>query len=385
MKEIYFDNSATTALSEAVKEAMTAAMDNYGNPSSLHSCGLSAEKTMREARKNIGEALGVRSLKDSELIFTSCGSEASNLAIFGTVFAKTRRTSNKIITTDSEHPSVEKPLRRLEENGFNVVRIPTRQGILDMEILEKEADGVLLASMMMANNETGAIYDVEKAFGIIKRKSPDAVTHCDAVQGFLKKKFTVSSLGADLITISAHKIHGPKGVGALYISPDIIKKKKLIPYILGGGQEFGMRSGTENTVGIAGFGRAAKDGYASLEQSVMVMLSVRDYIVSHMPSEIRVNLPEGERVPHIVNITLPRIKSETMLHFLSSKGIFVSSGSACSSHSSTPSSALIAFGLPPKEADCSLRISLCENNTTEEADALISALSEGLDALVRIR
>lgn len=385
MKEIYFDNSATTALSESVKEAMRAAMDNYGNPSSLHSCGLSAEKLLREARKNIGEALGVRSLKDSELIFTSCGSEASNLAIFGTVFAKTRRTANKIITTDSEHPSVEKPLRRLEENGFNVVRIPTRKGILDMEMLEKEADGVLLASMMMANNETGAIYNVEEAFGIIKRKSPDAVTHCDAVQGFLKKKFTVSSLGADLITVSAHKIHGPKGVGALYISPDIIKKKKLIPYILGGGQEFGLRSGTENTVGIAGFGRAAKDGYASLEQSVRVMLSVRDYIVSHMPSEIRVNLPEGERAPHIVNITLPRIKSETMLHFLSSKGIFVSSGSACSSHSSTPSSALIAFGLSPKEADCSLRISLCENNTTEEADALISALSEGLDAIVRIR
>ena len=319
MKEIYFDNSATTALSESVKEAMRAAMDNYGNPSSLHSCGLSAEKLLREARKNIGEALGVRSLKDSELIFTSCGSEASNLAIFGTVFAKTRRTANKIITTDSEHPSVEKPLRRLEENGFNVVRIPTRKGILDMEMLEKEADGVLLASMMMANNETGAIYNVEEAFGIIKRKSPDAVTHCDAVQGFLKKKFTVSSLGADLITVSAHKIHGPKGVGALYISPDIIKKKKLIPYILGGGQEFGLRSGTENTVGIAGFGRAAKDGYASLEQSVRVMLSVRDYIVSHMPSEIRVNLPEGERAPHIVNITLPRIKSETMLHFLSSK------------------------------------------------------------------
>ena len=385
MKEIYFDNSATTALSESVKEAMRAAMDNYGNPSSLHSCGLSAEKLLREARKNIGEALGVRSLKDSELIFTSCGSEASNLAIFGTVFAKTRRTANKIITTDSEHPSVEKPLRRLEENGFNVVRIPTRKGILDMEMLEKEADGVLLASMMMANNETGAIYNVEEAFGIIKRKSPDAVTHCDAVQGFLKKKFIVSSLGADLITVSAHKIHGPKGVGALYISPDIIKKKKLIPYILGGGQEFGLRSGTENTVGIAGFGRAAKDGYASLEQSVHAMLSVRDYIVSHMPSEIRVNLPEGERAPHIVNITLPRIKSETMLHFLSSKGIFVSSGSACSSHSSTPSSALIAFGLSPKEADCSLRISLCENNTTEEADALISALSEGLDALVRIR
>lgn len=384
MKEIYFDNSATTALSAGAKDAMRAAMECYGNPSSLHSVGLEAEKLVREARKSIGEALGVRFLRDSQLIFTSCGSEASNLALFGTVYAKARKTANKIITTEGEHPSVENPIKKLESEGFKIVRIPTKGGELDMEMLRKEAEGVLLASIMMVNNETGALYDVENAFKIIKAKSPDAVCHCDAVQGFLKRRFTAQSLGADLITLSAHKIHGPKGIGALYIDPDIIKKKKIVPYILGGGQEYGLRSGTENTVGIAGFGAAAKEFFSSLDSYVAKMNELREYIISQMPAEIRVNLPK-KSAPHVVNITLPRIKSETMLHFLSSKGIFVSSGSACSSHSSAPSSALTAFGLDAKDADCSLRISLCESNTKEDADELIAALSEGLASLVRIR
>ena len=384
MKEIYLDNSATTALSDPVKEAMREAMECYGNPSSLHSVGLEAEKILHKARKSIGEALGIRSLRDSQLIFTSCGSEASNLAIFGSARAKVRRTANKIITTDSEHPSVENPMKKLEDEGFKIVRIPTKNGALDMEMIQKEADGILLASIMMVNNETGALYDVEKAFKIIKAKSPDAVCHCDAVQGFLKKRFTAQSLGADLITISAHKIHGPKGIGALYIDPDMIKKKKIVPHIFGGGQEYGLRSGTENTIGIAGFGTAAKEGFSSLDSSISKMAELREYIISAMPDEIKLNLPE-KAAPHVINITLPRIKSETMLHFLSSKGIFVSSGSACSSHSSTPSSALMAFGLSTKEADCSLRISLCENNTREEADALVSALSEGLRSLIRIK
>lgn len=385
MREIYFDNSATTALSKAVKDAMCDAMGVYGNPSSLHSVGLSAEKLVREARKNIGEALGIHSLKDAQLVFTSCGSEGSNLAIFGSVYAKTRRTSNKIIITDSEHPSVENPVKRLEESGFKVVRISTKDGILDMETLERESEGVLFASLMMVNNETGAAYDVERAFKLIKAKSPEAVTHCDAVQGFLKRRFSAAGIGADLITLSAHKIHGPKGIGALYIDTDMIKRKKIIPWLLGGGQEYGLRSGTENTLGIVGFGMAAKEGWEHLTENLERMEKLRGYILSRMPEEIRVNMPKGQCAPHIVNITLPRIKSETMLHYLSSKGIFVSSGSACSSHSSAPSSALMAFGLDAKEADCSIRISLCPENTEEDADALCSALNEGLKSLIRIR
>ena len=385
MRDIYFDNSATTALSEGVKRAMTEAMEVYGNPSSLHSSGLAAEKMMREARKSIGEALGLRSFRDGQLVFTSCGSEANNLALLGSALAKERRTANKIITTDSEHPSVENTLRQLEAKGFDVVRIPTAGGVLDMERLKDEAEGVFLASIMMVNNETGAVYDVENAFKTIKAKSPDAICHCDAVQGFMKRPFSAGTLNADLITLSAHKIHGPKGVGALYIDPDMLKKKKIVPYIHGGGQEFGLRSGTENTIGIVGFGQAVKESFASLEKSISHMSELRRYIAENLPDEIRINEPRGERAPHILNITLPRIKSETMLHYLSAKGIFVSSGSACSSHSGTPSSSLVAFGLTPKEADCSLRISLCSENTREQADALCVTLGEGLKTLVRIR
>ena len=379
---IYFDNSATTELSPSAKESMKNAMEVYGNPSSLHKAGLEAEKLLRTARADVLRAMGA---KNGELVFTSCGSEANNLALFGSAWAKQRRTATKILLTDSEHPAVENPVKRLEEQGFRAVRIPTKGGVLDLDAVEREAEGVFLASFMMVNNETGARYDVEKAFSIIRAKSPDAVLHCDAVQGFLKVPFKAADTGADLITVSAHKIHGPKGVGALWIAPDMIKKKKIVPFLLGGGQENGMRSGTENTVGICGFAAAAKDGYDIFARDTAKMKEIREYIISHMPADIRVNMPIGEAAPHIVNITLPKIKSETMLHFLSAKDIFVSSGSACSSHSRSVSRALTAFGLDAREADMSLRISISAYNTEEEAEALISALKEGTEKLVKIR
>lgn len=385
MKEIYLDNSATTPLSGEAKKAMLDAMEVCGNPSSLHSAGLAAEKIVRTARENVAEALGLRSLRDAKLIFTSCGSEASNLAIFGSVYAKARRTSNRIITTDSEHPSVENPLRALEKAGFEIIRIPTRGGALDLDMLDAEAHDVIFASVMMVNNETGAAYDVKQAFNIIRRKNPQAVIHCDAVQGFMKRRFTAQSLGADLITVSAHKIHGPKGVGALYIAPELIKAKKIVPVLLGGGQEYGFRSGTENTVGIAGFGAAAKTGFARLEKDLEAMRKTKEYIVSTLPSAVKVNTPAGESAPHILSITLPDIKSETMLHFLSSRGIYVSSGSACSSHSREPSRSLIAFGLTAHEADCTLRISLSPLTKKEDADALCASLDEGIKTLVKIQ
>lgn len=386
MQKIYFDNSATTELCPEAKAAMTRAMDIYGNPSSLHAEGLEAEKIIKEARLNISSALGVRTTRDAQLVFTSCGSEANNLALFGVAHAKQRRTANKIITTDSEHPSVEKPLEALAADGFDIVRISTRGGALDMEQLMFEAkENVFMASIMMVNNETGAVYDVAKALKYVKKINPNAVTHCDAVQGFLKVPFTPASIGADLVTVSAHKIHGPKGVGALYISPEIIKAKKIIPWLLGGGQEHGFRSGTENTVGIAGFGAAAEVGFSSFKSDIAQMIRVRDYIAAHLPEEIKINIPFGERAPHILNITLPQIKSETMLHFLSARGICVSSGSACSSHSHSPSRALTAFGLDAFSADCSIRISLNAKNTEADAEALCSALSEGIKSIVKIR
>ncbi len=385
MERIYFDNSATTELCEAAKAKMTEAMECYGNPSSLHFAGLEAEKLVRCARGDVCRTLGIRSPKDGELVFTSCGSEADSLAIFGTVNAKSRRVASKILITEGEHPAVENAVKRLEEQGFSAVRISTKGGVLDMDQLQSEAGGVLLASFMMVNNETGALYDVSKAFKLIKSKSPDAVCHCDAVQGYMKKQFSVSTLGADLVTLSAHKIGGPKGIGALWISPPMLKAKKIVPWLLGGSQEFGLRSGTENVMGIAGFGAAALSCFESLGADIAHMAALRDYIAQRLPEGVEVNLPEGERAPHILSIRLPSIKSETMLHFLSSKGICISSGSACSSHSRAVSLALSAFGLDAHSADCTVRVSLCPKNTKEEADIFLSALGEGVSGLVRIR
>lgn len=387
MREIYLDNSATTPLCESAVRMMTEAMGTYGNPSSLHSAGLAAQRLVDEARSSLGIALGVRMPKPGQLIFTASGTEANNLAIRGCVYSKTRRAANKIITTDSEHPSVENTLRKLEDDGFKVVRISTRGGVLDMSALEKELDkDVLMVSMMMVNNETGAAYDVGKVFSMVKARCPEAVTHCDAVQGFMKIKFTPASIHADLVSVSAHKIHGPKGVGALFVSADILKQRKMSPVIFGGGQENGFRSGTENVVGIAGFGAAVREAYMKLDSNIAHMSAVREHALLKLSAlEVRLNTPIGNTAPHIVNFTLPNIKSETMLHYLSGEGIFVSSGSACSSHSSTPSRALVAFGLSPADADCSIRVSISEQTTENDIDVLAEHLQTALRVLVRMR
>ena len=385
MREIYLDNSATTPLCPEAKEAMVAAMEEYGNPSSLHTRGASAARLLKDCRMAVGEALGERFLRDGQLIFTSCGTEATALALLGTAHAKARRTANVILTTDSEHPSVENNLRLLEGEGFRVVRVPTRGGVLDMEVLRANLNADLfMVSMMLVNNETGALYPVAQVFAAAKAANPECICHCDAVQGFLKVPMTVRSLGADLITVSAHKIHGPKGVGALYVSPDILKRRALVPIFGGGGQEYGFRSGTENVIGIAGFGAAVRAGLAARSDSVRAMSACSERLIEALQgTEIRVNLP-ASRAPHIVNITLPDIKSETMLHFLSHNGIAVSAGSACSAHASGPSGTLIAFGLAESEADCSLRISFSGKNTPSDVDALVATLAKGTKELVRI-
>ena len=386
MKEIYLDNSATTALSDAAREAMLAAMENYGNPSSLHERGQRAAALLRASREAVGEALGERHLADGQLIFTASGSEANALATLGVAHAKARRGTPVILTTDSEHPSVARNLELLEREGFRVVRVPTVGGALDMKtVLANCTPDLFMVSMMLVNNETGAKYPLREVFAAAHAANRDCVCHADAVQGFLKVPMTVKSLGADLVTVSSHKIHGPKGVGALFVAPHLLKSKRIAAVYGGGGQEYGLRSGTENLVGIAGFAAACREGSASFATSFGHMKSLSDRLIAGLAdSEIRVNLP-AERAPHIVSLTLPSIKSETMLHFLSARGIYVSSGSACSSHAAHPSAALLGFGLPAAEADTTIRISLCAQNTNEDIDALLAALAEGVSSLIRIR
>ncbi len=384
---IYLDNSATTALCEAAKQKISQMLDVYGNPSSRHALGLEAKKQIEQARENIALSLGLKKSESQRVIFTSCGTESNNLAILGSIYSKDKRRGNKIITTDSEHPSVENVMQKLEHDGFEVVRISTRGGVFDFETFEKEMDsGVLLVSVMMVNNETGAVYDVQKIFSEAKKKNPDVVTHCDAVQGYLKIPFSPQKLGADFVSISAHKIHGPKGVGALYVSPEIIKTKKILPYIIGGGQESSLRSGTENILGITGFSAAAKVGFENVSRNREKMMNLRQLAESEITrAGAEINAPESERAPHIISVRLPRIKSETMLNFLSAKGICVSAGSACSSHSQHISSSLIGFGLSKEQADSTIRVSLSEYNTEDEIKALGDALKCGIDMLVKFK
>ena len=384
---IYLDNSATTPLCPEALTAMMQAMGHYGNPSSLHSLGQDAHTILNRARAQVGAALGVKAVKPNELIFTSCGTEASALAIYGTVYAKPRRFGNRVITTACEHPAVEEAMKKLEADGLEVVRIPTKNGVLDTEAAIAALEvPTLLVSMMMVNNETGAHFDVAKVFAAAKAKDSRTVTHCDAVQGFLKVPFTPASIHADLVTVSAHKIHGPKGVGALYVHPDIIKSKRIIAFLPGGGQESGLRSGTENVIGIAGFGAAAQAGYATRMADFAKMTSLRNRLEGKLRDMgVQMNIPAESRAPHILNLTLPSIKSQTMLNYLSAQGICISSGSACSSHSVKISPSLAAFGLSAHEADCSLRVSLSAQNDEYEVDTLCEALKKGIDSLVRIR
>ena len=381
MNDIYFDNSATTPLRREVIGVMTRVMETeYGNPSSLHSKGVEAERILKEARENILRAMKIRQSQNAEIIFCGSGTEANNLAVFGTVRAKNKK-SKRIITTDSEHPSILEPLNVLESEGAEVIRLSTRGGVIDMEELKSAVTpDTMLVSVMLVNNETGALYDVKTAFSIVKKINPATVTHCDAVQGFGKIQFSPHDYGIDLMSVSAHKLHGPKGIGALYCNRSVITSRRLIPHIYGGGQEIGLRSGTQNTVAVAGFGEAVK--YC---MDLNGVTSLRDYFVEQLPPEITVNTPHGGFAPYIVSITLPGIKSETMLHFLSAKGIYVSSGSACSSNTGHISYTLVNFGLDKQAADCTLRISFNENNTKEQIDILTEELKHGLDTLIRIR
>ncbi len=391
MDEIYFDNSATTKISQtALKKMQETAEVLYGNPSSLHAGGIAAEALLTSARKTVLNALGCRRAAPDNLIFCASGTEADNLAVLGVAHAKSSFRGKKIITSDSEHPAVLRPSEVLEKEGFRVVRIPTYAGIFDMEKLESEMDrDTFLVSVMLVNNETGAVNDVAAISRLAKRINPGCLVHCDAVQGFMKISFSPEADGIDLATVSSHKIHGPKGVGALYVSPAVLKAKNITPVIWGGGQENGLRSGTENLPGIAGFAAACEEIFPSIRENAAHMKSICDFIEQKIHADerlhgVHINRPAGRSVTHILSLTLPHIKSEVMLHYLSHRGIYISSGSACSSKSGRVSQTLLSFGLSEKEADATIRLSFSAQNTIEEADRFLEALSTGIQTLVPV-
>lgn len=386
MQEIYFDNSATTRLCCSSVAAMEEAMKtNFANPSSKHRPGFLAEQMLEQARGRVLSALGVKNRAD-KLVFTASGTEANNLALAGSAFAKEKNKGGTIVLTDSEHASVYNCAKHLEKQGFNIRLLPTRGGKIDpAHVLSAIDEHAFLLSIMHVNNEHGAVYDVSTIFRAAKRKKPDLITHTDAVQSFMKLPFTPQGLGADLVTLSAHKIHGPKGAGALYVSEEIIKRKCLSPVLFGGGQELGLRSGTENTISIAGFGAAAAENAPKLKEHLLRAQQVRTALVEHLPNSIQVNSAE-KTSPFIISLTLPDIKSETMLHYLSGRGIYVSSGSACSSNTAGKiSRTLKAFGLSERQADCTIRLSLSSENTVEEACIVAGAISDGCNELVQMQ
>lgn len=390
MNEHYLDNSATTKPSSAAIKAMVDAIESYGNPSSTHALGVKSKKLLDSCREKVGEALGLRRIGGGSIVFTSSGTEANCLALLGFAAAKNRfrgGVAPTVIIGEGEHPSILNPARRLEEQGWNLIQIPTRGGEMELDALRsavKESKNVVLAAFMLVNNETGALYDVKRAATIVKNAFPDAHVHCDAVQGFMKTKVIPHLLGVDSLTVSAHKIHAPRGCAALWLSADTVKKKNLAPILPGGGQEMNFRSGTENLCAIAAFAAACEEEKANFAENIDKVSALREHLENSLSKtpELEIKRP-GVSVPHIINITLPRIKSETMLNFLSAKRVYVSAGSACSASSGRLSHALKAFGCSDDVIDSSLRVSLSHTNTVEDIDALCEALAEGIQALAR--
>lgn len=375
--EVYFDNAATTMVSREVAEAVNEVFTTcYGNPSSLHRKGVEAEKIIKATREAVAKELFVDS---KDVYFTSCGSEGNNLAIIGTCTAMRKKC--KIITTEAEHKSVGECFNYLKTQGFDVVYIPIgKDGTVDEEKLYSEIDeNTGLVSLMTVNNETGAICDVKKIYNNIKKLNPNTLFHTDAVQAF--GKFKIAKDCADIITVSGHKIGAPKGTGAIYIKKGV----KVNPIIYGGGQEKGVRSGTENVPGIAGFGKAIELIYK--DKAFDTVSALKKYMTDRLTTEIdgmEVNSPEGSS-PYILNLSMLGLRSEILLHSLEQQGVYVSSGSACSSNRPTKGSVLTAMGYDAKRVDTSIRISFAPYNTMEEAEYAVEAFKKVAKVNQKIR
>lgn len=373
---IYLDNAATTIPCEAAAAAALSCMTGIcGNPSSLHKLGIEAEQVLNEARKSIASALVC---PPDSLVFTSGATESNNLAIFGTTGTYGRRKKH-IVASAIEHPSVEMALQRLEQSGYAVTRVlPGESGIEAGELAAAVREDTFLVTCMLVNNETGHIMPIRQAFAEIKRNAPECITHCDAVQGFLKLPIKAAGLNADLISISSHKVRGVKGTGALYVKKGV----RLSPVMLGGGQEHGFRSGTENVPGIAAFGAAVRTLLPGIGGALTNAQELNRYLREkiHGISGMRFHFQEEDCLPYICSIAVEGIRSEILLHYLAEREIYVSSGSACAK--GQLSGVLQAFGIPDRLADSTLRVSLSRETTWGEADALLNALQ---DAKIKFR
>lgn len=380
--EIYLDNAATTACyteaADIVRETMLFA---YGNPSSMHHKGVEAENYIRKATETLADLLKV---KEKEIYYTSGGTEADNWALRGIAEAY-RRKGKHIITTAIEHPAVSAPLEALKEQGFEVtVLVPDREGFVTAEqVCNAVREDTILVSVMMVNNEIGAVEPVAEIGEQIHRKKPDVVFHVDAVQAFGKYRIRPKKMQIDLLSVSGHKIHGPKGVGFLYVD----EKLNIRPLILGGGQQKGMRSGTDNVPGIAGLGIAAEKMYARLEDNTASMRSCRDMLaegLAEMENVVLHGPSDPERTaPYILNASFVGVRSEVLLHTLEDKGIYVSAGSACSTHKKSGSPTLNAIGCPEKEKESAIRFSFSEMTTPEEIRYTLQVLRDVLPVLRR--
>ena len=379
--EAYFDNSATTRCFEEVKDIVVKTMmEDFGNPSAMHQKGVDAEGYVKESARTLAQILKVT---EKEILFTSGGTESNNLALIGGVLAN-KRSGNHIITTAVEHAAVSQPVAFLQEQGFEVTILPVDgHGVVKLDALEKALrPDTILVSTMMVNNETGAVMPVEKIGAMIQEKCPKALYHVDAIQAFGKYRIYPKKWNIHLLSVSSHKIHGPKGVGFLYIN----SKAKVQPLILGGGQQNGMRSGTDNVPGIAGLAKSAEIVYRHFDEQTAQMRACKHRLIEglrELDDVVIHGMPEEEGAPQIVNASFLNVRSEVLLHTLEDRQIYVSAGSACSSHKRAGSPTLTAIGASKAEMESAVRFSFSEFTTLEQIDYTLDTLREVLPMLRR--
>lgn len=372
--EAYFDNSATTRCSQGAKDIMVRALvEDYGNPSSLHVKGMEGENYIRDAKAKISKTLKA---KPGELVFTSGGTESDNLAILGAAMAN-RRSGMHLVTTVIEHPAVSAPMKFLEEQGFAVTYLEVdKDGLISLEDLERAVtDETILVSVMYVNNEIGAAEPIAEAARVIKKKNPGTLFHVDAIQAYGKYIIHPGKMGIDMMSVSGHKIHGPKGSGFLYVK----EKTKVKPVIYGGGQQKNLRSGTENVPGIAGLGQAAQEAYEGFAENQAHLYRLKEAFISGLENEgwAHFNGRTGrDSAPHILSLSVDGVRSEVLLHALEDRHIYVSAGSACASNKPARSATLTAIGVRQEYLDSTVRVSFSPQNTLEEVGYCVANLKE---------